>query len=140
MIAVLFMLSLGLGPAQNTNYPDLYTIRSIYIGDMGQSDEAQRFRLLLADALSDKGFTVVEKQDQADAVLSGVLAVRVHEDTTRARVTVMLKSRAGQRLWGGDFEPRVKLFVKDTVKLRAEDVASRLRKDWNKSAKDAGVG
>jgi hypothetical protein len=73
-------------------------------------------------------------------VLTGVLSVRVYAETSRARATVKLQGPAGERLWGGDFEPRRAFFkkVEDSVRFRAQNVAGDLRSDWNKAAKAAG--
>jgi hypothetical protein len=100
---------------------------------MGQSDEAERFRLLLDNELNNVGFLTTEDSATADGVLTGVLSVRAETDGWRARVTVLLKTPDGQRLWGRDFEPHLKLGIKDSVKLRAEDVAKALQKDVKKS-------
>jgi hypothetical protein len=96
---------------------------------MGQSDEAERFRILLGDELTKVGFTVVDNESKADAVLSGVLTVRVYAEQSRARATVSLTSSDDVRLRGKDFEPRVHFGGGDTVKLRAEDVAKDLWKE-----------
>jgi hypothetical protein len=118
---------------------NLWRVNKIQVGEMGQSDEAARFRLLLEDVLSKKGYTVVSAPDQADAVLTGILAVRFYDDDSLARPSVQLKSTSGERLWGGDFQPRSSLkLVRDTVKFRAENIAGDLRKDSNKTAKAAG--
>lgn len=55
----------------------LNAVRKIHVGSMGETDEAERFRLLFEDELSRKGFTVVDVAEKADAVLTGVLSVRV---------------------------------------------------------------
>lgn len=117
----------------------LYLVQKIYVGEMGNSDEAARFRLLLDEKLSKKGFTVVDKEEKADAILIGALSVRVYDDGSVARATVQLKSPNGERLWGGNFTPRTTFKRKDTVELRAEDIANRLREDWKKSEKAAGI-
>ena len=74
-------------------------------------------------------------------LLTGVLSLRVYDDTSIARATVYLKTPDGKRIWGGDFQPKRTFFkrVDDTVKFRAENIADKLRKDWNKSAKNAGI-
>ena len=119
----------------------LHLVQKIHIGEMGKSDEAERFQLLLEEQLEKKGFTVVNDADKADAVLAGVLSLRVYDDTSIARATVYLKNPDGKRIWGGDFQPKSTFFkrVDDTVKFRAENIADKLRKDWNKSAKKAGI-
>jgi hypothetical protein len=115
--------------------PSLSSIRRIQVGSMGQSDEAERFRLLLEDELGKVGFATTTDAKTADAVLTGALSVRVYADTSRARVTVVLKTPDGLRIWAGDFEPHYKFGrVKDTVRLRAQDVAKALRKDVDKAA------
>jgi len=119
----------------------LHLVQKIHIGEMGKSDEAERFQLLLEEQLEKNGFTVVSDADKADAILAGVLSLRVFDDISIARVTVYLKNPDGKKIWGGDFQPQ-SVFVErvlDTVKLRAEDIAGKLRKDWSKSAKKAGI-
>ena len=55
--------------------PALHRVRKIYVEAMGRSAEAARFRLLLEDQLSGKGFTVVDRPEKADAILGGELSV-----------------------------------------------------------------
>jgi hypothetical protein len=119
---------------------NLYEVRKIYIDEMGKSDDAERFRLLVGEKLSEKGFTIVEKPDDADAILKGALATQLSQGTTKARASVYLKSVSGQSLWNEDYGVR---FVfgphRDSIKLRAEDVANGLHDAWKKSAKAAGI-
>src|SRR6266567_4764255 len=98
-------LSLALSAQQA---PSLGALKRIQIGSMGQSDEAERFRLLLDDELGKKGFVITDDPTTADAVLTGVLSVRVYADGSVARATMLLKSPDGLRIWGKDFQPRVK--------------------------------
>lgn len=115
----------------------LAAIKKIYVGSMGQSDEAGRFQLLLVDELGKAGFTTTDDAKTADAVLTGVLAVRVYSEESLARVTVVLKNPDGLRLWGKDFQPHTQfsLLGGDTVRFRARDVAKALRKDVEKAGK-----
>jgi hypothetical protein len=132
-LGAIILLCLGTAPclAQASN---LGSVKKIYVGSMGQSDEAERFKLLLVDELGKVGFSTVDDVKSADAVLTGALSVRVYADTSRARVTVVLKTNDGARLWGEDFEPHFKFGgAKDSVKRRAQDVAKTLRKDVDKA-------
>ena len=127
-----FLLALSLVSFQAVER--LRNVQTIYIGSMGQSDEAERFKLLLEDALTKQKFTIVEKEQDADAVLSGVLSIRVYDKESIARVTVRLKNQTGALLWSGDFQPKMSFFgSSDTVKLRAENVAKGLRKSIKKA-------
>lgn len=119
----------------------LQDVQRIYVGEMGETDEASRFRLLLEDELTKKGFTVVSSRRDADAVLTGALSVRVHDEKTRARVYVTLHTPGGERLWGKDFGSKIfKISIRtsDPVKMRAEDVADGLRDEVKKASKNAG--
>jgi hypothetical protein len=117
----------------------LASVKRIQVGSMGQSDEAERFRLLLADELGKVGFATTDDAKTADAVLTGALSVRTYAEKSRARVTVVLKTPGGLRMWGKDFQPRLnlKFGTSDTVKLRAQDVARTLRKDVEEAARGA---
>jgi len=117
----------------NTNQESLLhrlrLVHRIYVGGMGRGDEAARFRLLLQDQLTEKGFTVVNKPEDADAILKGALSVRV-DDGSEARVYVTLEALNGDRLWARDFGNGIiksLLTLKEPVKLRATDVAVALR-------------
>ena len=122
---------------QDLTEPRLHEVHSIYIGNMGDADEADRFRLLLEEQVARKGFTVVNSADKADAILTGALSVRVHRNSSTARAYVTLHTPKGQRIWGRDFGSKISnLFtLTEPVKLRAQDVANGLKQDWDKSAK-----
>lgn len=123
--------------AQELAQPKLQLIQKIHVGSMGDADEAERFRLLLEEQLAVRGFTVVDKPEAADAVLTGALSVRVQHEKSRARVYVKLSTPQGERLWGRDFGSRITSPFNRTepVKLRAKDVADGLREEWEKAAK-----
>jgi hypothetical protein len=111
-------------------------VRKIYVGDMGTDTEADRFRLLLEEQLSKRGFTIVERPESADAILTGALSVRVFDNKSEARAFVRLASPTGERLWSRDFGNRLLINPfsrQEPVKRRAEEVANRLREDWRKS-------
>lgn len=112
-------------------------VKRIYVGPMGNSDDAERFRMLLKDELGDKGFAVVEKESDADAVLTGVLATQLSQGTTRARASVTLKGPDGETLWSDSFGVRMSFGLgrRDNVKQRAGDVADGLHDAWKKVQK-----
>jgi hypothetical protein len=125
---------LALLTAVGAQAQDLKNIQKIYVGEMGQSDEAARFRILLGDDLTKVGFAVVDSASKADATLSGIMTVRVYSDTSIARATVSLSNPEGVRIWGKDFEAHVgfHLGASDSVRFRAEDIAKSLRKECKK--------
>ncbi|HEY0079802.1 MAG TPA: hypothetical protein VGB73_14400 [Pyrinomonadaceae bacterium] len=149
IILLLFFGLLFLSPLQSpaqtspgTRQLRLHEVVRIYIGDMGAGDAAARFRLLLEEQLVRKNFVVVDNEDRADALLVGVLSLPpLDESEGNARVTVQLRAHEGDRLWSGNFGPRLtSVFrMKDPLQMRAEELARRLRADWEKSAQSAGA-
>jgi hypothetical protein len=144
VIALLLSFSPGHGVAsskasaveRDASRDGLGLVQKIYVGDMGGADEADRFRLLLEEQLTKKGFTIVERADSADAILTGALSVRVFDDKSEARAFVRLTTPGGERIWAKDFGSRLLTnpFKRaEPVKRRAEEVASRLREDWRKA-------
>jgi hypothetical protein len=127
----------------------LHQVQKIYVEALGNSDEAARFRLLLEDRLSEKGFTVVDKPEQADAVLGGALSVAqtgIYGGPADVSVTARLVSADGTRLWGDNIggsmiilNPVKSIKFREPVEYRARELAKRLRGDWEKSARAAGV-
>ena len=109
-------------------------VEKVHVGDMGADDEADRFRLLLEEQLTKKGFAVVRTEAEADAVLTGVLSVRVYDKKTEARVFVRLTSRDGTQLWARDFghkRLRVNPFsLQEPTRRRAEEVAEAMRREF----------
>ena len=118
--------------------PALHKIERIFVGDMGQGNEAERFRLLLAQELSRANFKPVDKAEEADAVLTGVLVVRTYELNSAATATVVLKTAKGEKVWESGFDPPKKRKVKrpsDPVMFQAQDIVFHLRQDWEESKK-----
>src|SRR5437762_7168188 len=80
----------------------LHLVQKIYVEDMGTSPEAALFRLLLQDQLSDNGFVVVTRREEADAILSGATSVSrsgFYGGPADISVTARLVSSDGDRLW-----------------------------------------
>ena len=154
VVALLLALWLIPSTAPAKTYPQagptaLHLVKKIYVEEMGTSDEAARFRLLLEDQLSEKGFTVVDKPEKADAVLGGALSVArsgIYGGPADVSVTARLNSPDSVRLWsaniGGQIiilNPVKSLKFKEPVEYRAKELAKKLRGDWEKSARTAGV-
>jgi hypothetical protein len=143
LLAGLLCLTASAAPAPDgagrpRRQPALHDVHKIFVGDMGRADEAERFRFLVGEELSKQGFAVVERAEDADAVLSGALSVRVGDDNTEARAFVKLETPAGARLWAKDFGNRLifnPLKRKEPTKRRASEIAGELRKDWLKAGK-----
>ena len=113
-------------------------VKKIYVGEMGEDVEAERFRLLLEEALIKEGFAVVGTPEAADAVLTGALSVRDYDDKSEARAFVRLLTPAGARLWGRDFGHRrvVNPFSrKEPTRRRAEEIAEALHRDWSRAGR-----
>jgi hypothetical protein len=127
------------GAERPRRQPALRDVRKIYVGDMGRADEAERFRFLLGEELTKRGFVVVESAQDADAVLTGALSVRVGDDSTEARAFVKLEApTTHQRLWAKDFGNRLifnPLKRKEPTKRRASEIAKELREDCDKAGK-----
>jgi hypothetical protein len=127
----------------------LHLVQKIYVEDMGASPEAARFRLLLEDQLSENGFTVVAKREEADAILSGVTSVLgsgCYGSSGDISVTARLVSSDGHRLWstnmGGQIyilNPVKSLKFTEPVEYRAQELAKKLRHAREQSAKTAGI-
>ena len=135
----LLLAAAAAGQSRPRKMETLPSVQKIYIGDMGNADEADRFRLLLEEQLLKRNFDVVLRPEDADAVLTGVLSVRVYDRKSEARVTVRLASRDGQLLWAKDFgHKRIlvnPLSFQEPTKRRAEEVAEALRRDFRKTTK-----
>ena len=127
----------------------LHLVQKIYVADMGTSPEAARFRLLLEDQLSGKGFVVVTRAEDADAVLGGAVSLSrsgVFGGPADINVTARLTSAGGVRLWsvnsGGQIvilNPVSSLKFNEPLEYRAKELAKKLSHAREQSAKAAGV-
>ena len=127
----------------------LHLVQKIYVDDMGASPEAARFRLLLEDQLSENGFTVVAKREDADAVLGGAVSLArpgVFGGPADINVTCRLNSSDGTRLWsvntGGQIvilNPVSSLKFKEPLEYRAKELVKKLSHARAQSAKAAGI-
>ena len=149
LLMVLWLCPYVLAETPQTGPAALHLVQKIYVDEMGTSSEAGRLRLLLEDQLSERGFTVVDSSQKADAVLSGVTSVAepgIHGGPADIAITARLTSADGSRLWstniGGQryvINPIKALKFKDPVEHRARELAKKLRSDWERSAKVAHV-
>ena len=124
----------------------LHDVQSIYIEDLGGSDEAARFKLLIEGELSNKGFKIVDSAKQADATLSGVISLvdpgYYFRGTNDISVTLKLAGADGSRLWTGNSAGQIRIYnpiraqtFDEPVAYRARELAKKLRDEWQKSAK-----
>lgn len=131
-------------PSQTTKLA-LHDIQTIYVDDMGSSDEAVRFRLLLEDAIAKQSFKVADSADHADAVLSGIVSIvdsGYYGVPNDIGVTVKLTTADGHRVWTGNsggqivrYNPIPSIKPEEPILHRARELAKKLRTDWQKSAK-----
>ena len=103
--------------------------RKIYVAELGSTDEAARFRRALSERLS-KNFTVVETQEEADAVLTA--AVSAKGDSRGGEVHFengALKSRGGAVLWQGSHQYYYKKSYpnRGIINSSASNVAKNIR-------------
>ena len=127
----------------------LHLVQKIYVEDMGTSPEAARFRLLLEDRLSENGFMVVAKREEADAVLGGVIFVSrsgIYGGPADISIIARLISADGGRLWstnmGGQIyilNPVSSLKFKEPLEYRAKELVKKLSHAREQSAKAAGM-
>ena len=149
LLMVLWLCPDVLAETPQTGAGALHLVQKIYVEEMGTSPEAGRLRLLLEDQLSERGFTVVDSSQKADAVLSGVTSVAragIDGGPADIAITARLTSTDGSRLWstniGGQrfvINPIKAFNFREPVEHRARELAKRLRGDWEKSAKVARV-
>ncbi len=105
-------------------------IGRIYVGTMGDNDDAEQFRVMLQYELGRVGFKVVDFAPQADSVLTGLITDRVVGGKATSRVTVFLNGRNGKRIWTGESSgtPGEARSVEDIFRLRAQDIARSLKR------------
>jgi len=79
-------------------------VRKIYVAELGQSDEAERFRRELMRQLTRRRFTLVARAEEAEGVLTGKFSF-TGDDRDRKLVfdPAELRGGRGALLWHGSF-------------------------------------
>jgi hypothetical protein len=103
--------------------------RTIYVAELGSTDEAARFRRALSERLS-KRFKIAETREGADAVLTAAVSAR--GDSRSGEVHFengVLKSSGGDVLWQGNFQYYYKksFFGSGIINNSASGVAKNIR-------------
>lgn len=103
--------------------------RTVYVAELGGTDEAARFRRALSERLS-RRFKIAESEGEADAVLTA--AVSAKGDSRRGEVRFengLLKSSSGDVLWQGNFQYYYKksFFGSGIINSSASGVAKNIR-------------
>jgi hypothetical protein len=120
---VIRVLAIGFVVSMMALAVPLGEVQRIFVGTIGGTD-GDRFRLLLSGELVKHGFAVVDKEIEADGVLTG--AVTTYDN--RVNATMMLKNASGVVLWQRDIAPMSSLSFRDPLHSRAIDVAERIQK------------
>ncbi len=132
-IAFVGVLLVAVASVAQAPKPSLTTGTRIYVGTMGDSDQADQFRMMLAYELGRSGFKVVDFESQAGAVLTGILTKRVAGAQSVMRATLFLKTPEGKAMWTGDLDGAPADKRKDTVRMRAEEAARMLKREASKT-------
>ncbi len=112
----------------------LKDVRTIYLGRFGDSDEAERFRMVLSIELPRRGFTLVHTLNDADAEVQGILSVRDSFAGPVVTCTAELINLRNDRLWARDYAPKTIWrpapwpSTRDPLKQIAESIAKELQK------------
>ena len=84
-------------------------VQRIYVDDFGNDPRYVNFRLWLEKWLKKKKFTVVDRPQDADAVLSGKLSIRSGtKDSSLSFKDAELKTSDGLVVWRGNFDRTTK--------------------------------
>ena len=104
-------------------------VDKIYVAELGDTDEAARFRRSLVERLS-KRFAVVERREDAEAVLTAAVTARGNGRNGEVIFeNGALKSKEGDVLWSGNFQYHYKKSFpgRGIISSAASDVAKNIR-------------
>src|SRR5947209_4393128 len=133
-VALLLVLVAAAAAADQPVALDLKNVRTIYLGRFGDSDEAERFRMVLSIELPRRGFTLVHVLNDADAELQGVLTIHDSFAGPVVSCTAELINLRNDRLWAHGYGPKTMWrpapwpSVRDGVKQIGEAIAKALAK------------
>ena len=97
--------SVGAVSAQSGIKPKPCTVQRIYVDEFGNDPRYVNFRLHLEKWLAKKKFTVVNKREDADAVLTGALSIGSdNKHSYLAFKDAELKTAGGEKAWSGNFD------------------------------------
>ena len=130
---VLSSASASAHPPQAVSAGQPCRVRKIYVAELGQSEEAVRFRRELMRQLTRKRFTLTARAEEAEAVLAGKFSF-TGEDRDGKLVfdPAELRDRSGALLWHSSFyltrrNRGLSLLSGGNIKDAAGKVAANLR-------------
>ena len=134
------LVSLVLSPATTSAHPPQAAsagqpcrVRKIYVAELGQSDEAERFRRELRRQLTRKRFTLAARAEEAEGVLAGKFSFTGGDrDGKLVFDPAELRDRSGALLWHSSFyltrrNRGLSLLSGGNIKDAAGKVAANLR-------------
>ena len=142
LVFMLIPYSISAQAKQDIPKVQLSSIQKVYVGGMGSSDTAERFRLLLKQQLSEAGFTLVGKPEKADALIVGILSLPINVlYSSEADVSLVLEATTldGEQLWFANYANFRFSYSRDPLKSGAQRVADKLRTDFGKPEKSSST-
>jgi len=111
-------------------------IQKIYVAEFGSDPRFINFRLDLQKWLSKKKFTIVDKPDEAEAVLTGTLSITNGEKRSNLTLkNAALTTARGERVWHADYDLTTKNSFAGLGRGHIENAAIRIAKDIRAACK-----
>ena len=97
--AFIVLIAIATGLAQY-RWPNMTTVQKVYVDKLGNNDDAERFRFLLATELSHQGFTPWDGVDGADGIIKGTFSYKNFGDKSGAAANLRIMSQDNKEIWG----------------------------------------
>lgn len=134
MVAFCVLLFVA-GALAQLHWPNMTTVNKIFVGKLGNNDNAERFRFQLSRELAAVGFTPLAEKEEADAIVKGSFTYQNWSDRSGAQANLRLMSQDGQEIWGLSVADK-KIDRKDDSSLWvAREVAKKLKEQKAKELK-----
>jgi len=109
-------------------WPNMTTVQKVYVGKLGNNDDAERFRDQLAVALRDIGFTPWDEEEGADGIIKGTFSFQNYSDKSGAAANLRIMSPDNKEIWGLSVSDPKSERKGDSSLWVAGEVAKRMKK------------
>lgn len=123
--AFVALIAIATGLAQD-RWADMTTVQRVWVGKLGNNEDAERFRSQLATELGRQGFTAWSQAEGADAVVKGTFSFRDFGARTGAAANLHIMGPDDKEIWGltvNDPKPD----RKESSLWVAQEVAKKMR-------------
>lgn len=117
------------------HWPNMTTVQKIFVGKLGNNDDAERFRFQFSRELANYGFTPWDGEEGADAIVKGSFTYQNYGEKTGAQANLRLLSQDNKEIYSLSVADKKIKADHDSSLWVAKEIGKRLKEQKEKETK-----